>query len=84
MRMLADQRIKASTIVGSATVNTNGGASWPRVRVKGHYGTLTELTNEVRPDVVHITTPPASHFDNSQAMLEHGCHVYVEKNHHSI
>ena len=32
-----------------------------------------------RPDVVHITTPPDSHFDIARACLESGCHVYVEK-----
>src|SRR5262249_18400950 len=31
------------------------------------------------PDVVHITTPPESHFDIATLCLEWGCHVYVEK-----
>jgi predicted dehydrogenase len=29
--------------------------------------------------VVHITTPPQSHFAIAQQCLEYGCHVYVEK-----
>ena len=37
------------------------------------------LLSEGRPDVVHITTPPDSHFDLAQRCLEHGAHVYVEK-----
>ena len=32
-----------------------------------------------RPDVVHITTSPQSHFDIAHYCLENGCHVYVEK-----
>jgi predicted dehydrogenase len=40
---------------------------------------LDELLGKVRPDVVHVTTPPASHFEIARACLEAGCHVYVEK-----
>jgi predicted dehydrogenase len=50
-----------------------------RFRVKGYFSGLTELLNEARPDVVHITTPPESHFDIARSCLERGCHVYVEK-----
>ena len=32
-----------------------------------------------RPDVVHITTPPQSHFAVAMRCLEAGCHVFVEK-----
>lgn len=37
------------------------------------------LLKEVRPDVVHVTTPPASHFPLAKAALEAGCHVLLEK-----
>jgi predicted dehydrogenase len=50
-----------------------------RFPVKRSFADLTELLTETCPDVVHITTPPASHFDIAQRCLEHGCHVYVEK-----
>jgi len=40
---------------------------------------LTEMLARARPDVVHITTPPQSHFDLGQLCLDHGCHIYVEK-----
>src|SRR2546428_462493 len=33
----------------------------------------------VRPDVVHVTTPPHSHRPVSIAALKSGAHVYVEK-----
>jgi predicted dehydrogenase len=37
------------------------------------------MLDEARPDVVHITTPPASHFPLAMAALSAGAHVIVEK-----
>jgi predicted dehydrogenase/nucleoside-diphosphate-sugar epimerase len=37
------------------------------------------LLREARPDVVHVCTPPAAHFEAAAAALEGGAHVYVEK-----
>ncbi len=34
---------------------------------------------EVRPDVVHVTTPPTSHYALALAALEAGAHVVLEK-----
>jgi predicted dehydrogenase len=50
-----------------------------RFPVQQCFSDLTELLGEARPDVVHITTPPESHFDIAKCCLESGCHVYVEK-----
>jgi predicted dehydrogenase len=50
-----------------------------RFPVGRHGSDLAGLLSEARPDVVHITTPPASHFDIARLCLELGCHVYVEK-----
>jgi len=50
-----------------------------RFPVRRYFGELTELLTETRPDVVHITTPPESHFGLAKLCLESGCHVYVEK-----
>jgi len=52
---------------------------YERFPVKRCFSDLTELLSEARPDVVHITTPPESHFDLARLCLERGCHVYVEK-----
>jgi predicted dehydrogenase len=38
-----------------------------------------EMLAQARPDVVHITTPPQSHFAVGERCLDHGCHIYVEK-----
>jgi predicted dehydrogenase len=50
-----------------------------RFPIKRHFASLSELLDEAKPDVVHITTPPHSHFDLAKTCLERGCHVYVEK-----
>ena len=50
-----------------------------RFPVRAWFGDLNELLRVARPDVVHVTTPPASHFEIAKRCLESGCHVYVEK-----
>jgi predicted dehydrogenase len=50
-----------------------------RFPVKRYFSNLDELLNEVRPDVVHITTPPQTHFEIGRQCLEKGCHIFVEK-----
>jgi predicted dehydrogenase len=52
---------------------------YERFPVKQHFSDLTALLQESRPDVVHVTTPPESHYDIAKYCLESGCHVYVEK-----
>jgi predicted dehydrogenase len=43
------------------------------------YSDLERLLSEAKPDVVHITTPPKSHFPLAMQCLDAGCHVFVEK-----
>src|SRR5690348_14682164 len=50
-----------------------------RFPVRRAYSEVSALLSDARPDVVHITTPPSSHFDLAMLCLESGCHVYVEK-----
>jgi predicted dehydrogenase len=52
---------------------------YERFPVKRYFNDLAKLVSEARPDVIHITTPPESHFDIAQFCLAHHCHVYVEK-----
>ncbi|HTA24090.1 MAG TPA: Gfo/Idh/MocA family oxidoreductase [Terriglobales bacterium] len=52
---------------------------YERFPIKRYFSDVTELLNEAQPDVVHITTPPQSHFDVARLCLERNCHVYVEK-----
>ncbi len=50
-----------------------------RFAVERHFSDLATLLRGTKPDVVHVTTPPKSHFEIAKSCLEHGCHVYVEK-----
>jgi predicted dehydrogenase len=50
-----------------------------RFPIKRHFGDVRALLDESKPDVVHITTPPESHFAIAKLCLEAGSHVYVEK-----
>jgi predicted dehydrogenase len=50
-----------------------------RFKVERHFDDLGRLLDDSKPDVVHITTPPQSHFEIARQCLEGGCHVYVEK-----
>ena len=50
-----------------------------RFHVPESYADLGEMLHTARPDVVHITTPPQSHFSLAKQCLEFGCHVYLEK-----
>ena len=40
---------------------------------------LQDLLDETRPDVVHVCTPPAAHFEAAHAAITGGADVYVEK-----
>ena len=74
------QRIPGCEIVGACDREPLMAKQlYERFPVKGYFGGLEEMLQEARPDVVHITTPPASHFSVAMRCLESGCHVYVEK-----
>lgn len=40
---------------------------------------VSAMLAAVKPDVVHVVTPPGTHTDLAKACLEAGAHVYVEK-----
>jgi predicted dehydrogenase len=50
-----------------------------RFKIKKHYFNVQEMLDAGKPDVIHITTPPASHYQLAKVCLEAGCNVYVEK-----
>jgi len=50
-----------------------------RAGVGRSYQDVEKLLKEVQPDVVHLTTPPQSHYPLGRLCLEHGSHVYLEK-----
>jgi len=57
------------------------GTDWAAARLVGEAwaGDLDSLLDEVRPDVVHVCTPPATHAAIAIRALEAGAHVLVEK-----
>lgn len=74
------QRIKDCEIVGVCDREPLMAKQlYERFPVKQYFSDLSELLNVTRPEVVHITTPPESHFEIARYCLERGCHVYVEK-----
>jgi predicted dehydrogenase len=74
------QRIRGSEIVGVCDKELLMARQlYERFPVGRYFGDLEELVRRATPDVVHITTPPASHFEIAKFCLEHGSHVYVEK-----
>jgi predicted dehydrogenase len=52
---------------------------YQRFPIRQHYHDVEKMLAEAKPDVVHITTPPQSHFSLAKTCIEAGCHVYVEK-----
>jgi predicted dehydrogenase len=50
-----------------------------RFRVPRYFSEVDEFLNSSKPDVVHISTPPQSHFEVAKLCLERSCHVYIEK-----
>ena len=74
------QRIKGCEIVGVCDREPLMARQlYERFPIKSYFSDLTQLLDEARPDVVHITTPPESHFSIAKMSLERGCHVYSEK-----
>jgi predicted dehydrogenase len=52
---------------------------YERFSIKQYFQEMAKMFDVGRPDVVHITTPPQSHFEIAKTCLEYGCHVYIEK-----
>ncbi len=50
-----------------------------RFGISGCFSDLKEMLQSTSPDVVHITTPPQSHYPLARQCLESGAHVYLEK-----
>jgi predicted dehydrogenase len=50
-----------------------------RFGIKRHFSDVEAFLRGCEPDVVHIATPPQSHYSLARQCLEAGCHLYVEK-----
>jgi predicted dehydrogenase len=50
-----------------------------RFGIANCFSHLQEMLQASSPDVVHITTPPQSHYSVALECLDRGAHVYIEK-----
>jgi predicted dehydrogenase len=50
-----------------------------RYEVDNYFDDIDVFLRKARPDVIHITTPPQSHYELGRKCLSAGCNVYVEK-----
>jgi len=74
------QRIKGCEIVGVCDREPLMARQLSeRFPVKQQFGDLGTMLSHAQPDVVHVCSPPESHFAIAKKCLEAGCHVYVEK-----
>lgn len=54
-------------------------ATAKRFHIKHTFSNPREMIDRHEPDLIHIVTPPQSHFELTQMALESGCHVMLEK-----
>src|SRR5215470_1091882 len=54
-------------------------ATAERFRIPAWYANYSEMLADIRPDLVHITTPPTSHFQIAKSCLAAGLNVLCEK-----
>ncbi len=74
------QRIRGCEIVGVCDREPMMARQlYQRFPVRQYFSDVNEMLTTARPDVVHVTSPPQSHFNIAKACLAEGCHVYVEK-----
>src|SRR5674476_186457 len=50
-----------------------------RFHIKRYFQNINNMLEATHPDVVHITTPPQSHYEIGKCCLTAGCHAFVEK-----
>ena len=50
-----------------------------RHNIANNYVDAKEMLDKINLDVIHITTPPQSHYTLAKMCIQAGCHVYVEK-----
>lgn len=50
-----------------------------KYRIKGIFSSVSALVQQAVPEVVHIVTPPETHFSIAKKAIESGCNVLVEK-----
>ena len=73
-------RIENASVVALCDLNESPlQALQDKYRIPSVYTDFARLLQEAQPDVVHITTPPATHFMLAKQSIAAGAHVYIEK-----
>jgi predicted dehydrogenase len=74
------RRVRGSRIVGVCDrERLMAGQLAERYGIGDSFDDVHAMLAACKPDVVHITTPPQSHYALARQCLEAGCHIYVEK-----
>lgn len=78
--------VKAIEVLGFAELvavaDTHADEAQVRTALPGatpFYSDPERMLDDVKPDIVHIVTPPDTHIAMARLALEHGAHIYVEK-----
>jgi predicted dehydrogenase len=74
------RRIPSAQVVAVCDVHED--LAWQaaiRFQIPQWFTNLERMIAQVRPDVVHLTTPAQTHAPLAVQLLEQGCHLYVEK-----
>lgn len=50
-----------------------------RFGIKDVYSSISEMVKQAKPDVIHIVTPPQTHFAVAKEAIQAKCHVLIEK-----
>src|SRR5688572_7017233 len=66
-------------VVGVCDLRPEAAAALARRAGTIPYASVAALFDDARPNVVHICTHPATHFDLARQALLGGAHVYIEK-----
>lgn len=67
-------------IVGVVDKNTEKAMECAsRFNIKGIFSSIKELVEHSKPDVIHIVTPPQTHYSLAKEAIQLRCHVLVEK-----
>jgi predicted dehydrogenase len=73
-------KIDGANVVGICDLKvTPAKALAEKYNIKGAYTDIDLMLSVEKPDVVHITTPPMSHFFLANKILDAGSNVYIEK-----
>jgi predicted dehydrogenase len=80
MHVSGIQRLKTAELVAVCDVEPLMAEQLAaRYRIAKCYSDFDQLLAAEKPDVVHIATPPQSHFPLAMAALDAGCHLLIEK-----